>query len=51
MKSIFIEGEEMRNELQNSEELMRVWKEKKKEEKNKKKKSVKNRRGGGSSWV
>lgn len=33
MKSIFIEGEEMRNELQNSEELMRVWKEKKKRRK------------------
>lgn len=37
MKSVFIEGEGMRNELQNSEEPMRLWKEKGKQGKKKKK--------------
>lgn len=36
MKSIFIEGEGRRNELQNSEEPMRLWREKRKQEKKEK---------------
>lgn len=46
MKSIFIEGERMRNELQNSEEPMRVWKAKIKQEEKKKVKNVHKKIGG-----
>lgn len=53
MKSVFLEGEGRRNKLHNSEEPMRLRKEKRKEEGKKKERNAhkKNRRGGGSSWV
>lgn len=38
MKNVFIEGEGIRNELQNSEDPMRLWKEKRKYEEKKKRK-------------
>lgn len=54
MKSIFIEGEGMRNELQNSQEPMRVWKEKRKQEERKKKEEKKGNKKiggvGGAVW-